>query len=345
MKLKFKLFTLLFSIVFSFTLVSTTFAKSIDFKDLNLVPWAEDEINFLVERGIINGYSDTIFGPKDLITRAQATVLLVNALYPDEVAQNPNPFPDVEDGLYYTKAITIAAEKDIISGYADGSFQPNKKITRGETSSLINRAFSVSKGERVVGFADTLGWSKEHILNLASNGIIAGYDDGTFRPNKEISRAEFAVIVARTIHPGFIPPVEDNNSQDDEFTKFEKEVLRLTNIERVSHGLEPLISDQKLSEIARLKSQDMLDFNYFDHYSPNYGSPFDMMKSFGINYRSAAENIGAGYIDPESVVIGWMNSPGHRANILNPSHTHLGIGYAKGGEYRHYWTQMFMRPL
>ena len=120
---------------------------------------------------------------------------------------------------------------------------------------------------------------------------------------------------------------------------YEAEVVRLVNVERAKHGLSPLTQDWQLSRVARYKSQDMRDLGYFSHTSPTYGSPFDMMRSFGISYRTAGENIAKGYQSPEAVVKGWMNSPGHRANILNSSYTHIGVGYVASGNY---WTQMFI---
>ncbi|KKK36602.1 hypothetical protein WQ57_18290 [Mesobacillus campisalis] len=122
----------------------------------------------------------------------------------------------------------------------------------------------------------------------------------------------------------------------------ENQVIQLTNQERARHGLRPLAADWQLSRVARYKSVDMRDKNYFQHSSPTYGTPFDMMKSFGIAYRSAGENIAAGQRTPQEVVRAWMNSPGHRANILNNSYTHIGVGHASGGSYGHYWTQMFI---
>ena len=98
-------------------------------------------------------------------------------------------------------------------------------------------------------------------------------------------------------------------------------------------------ANAELSRVARIKSQDMRDRGYFSHTSPTYGSPFDMMKSFGIRYRTAGENIAMGYRTPQSVVDGWMNSEGHRANILNSSFTEIGVGYVASGNY---WTQMFI---
>ncbi|USK58370.1 CAP domain-containing protein [Peribacillus asahii] len=120
---------------------------------------------------------------------------------------------------------------------------------------------------------------------------------------------------------------------------FEKKVVELTNAERAKQGLAPLTLDTELSKVARAKSQDMKDKNYFDHNSPTYGSPFDMMKSFGISYKSAGENIAQGQTTPEQVVQAWMNSQGHRENIMNSSFTHIGVGYVASGNY---WTQMFI---
>jgi len=129
----------------------------------------------------------------------------------------------------------------------------------------------------------------------------------------------------------------------DTTRQFENRVIELTNIERAKEGLPALKGNWELSRIARVKSQDMIDHNYFDHQSPTYGSPFDMMKSFGIPFSYAGENIAAGQRTPEEVVNGWMNSPGHRANIMNPNYTQIGVGLAKGGSYGFYWTQQFIQ--
>ena len=120
---------------------------------------------------------------------------------------------------------------------------------------------------------------------------------------------------------------------------YELEVVRLVNVERAKYGLSALSADGELSRIARYKSQDMRDKGYFSHESPTYGSPFQMLKSFGVSYRSAGENIAYGYATPEKVVNAWMNSEGHRANILNASYTRLGVGYVASGDY---WTQLFV---
>ncbi|MGI8313587.1 CAP domain-containing protein [Halobacillus mangrovi] len=127
---------------------------------------------------------------------------------------------------------------------------------------------------------------------------------------------------------------------------YERTVVELVNEERKKQGLAPLEMHERLSDLAREKSQDMADKQYFSHTSPTYGSPFDMMNQFDFNYRAAGENIAAGQRTPEEVVEGWMNSKGHRENILNDAFTHIGVGYVEdSGHYGTYWTQMFMKPI
>lgn len=126
---------------------------------------------------------------------------------------------------------------------------------------------------------------------------------------------------------------------DTSITNYENEVVRLVNSERAKNGLSPLTQDWELSRVARFKSQDMKDNSYFSHTSPIYGSPFDMIKNFGISYRTAGENIARGQATPQAVVNAWMNSSGHRANILNKSYKKIGVGYVSDGRF---WTQMFI---
>ena len=121
--------------------------------------------------------------------------------------------------------------------------------------------------------------------------------------------------------------------------EYEEEVVRLVNEIRAMYLVRELTLNEKLCEVARLKAQDMSEKRYFDHTSPTYGSPFDMMKSFGISYRTAGENIAMGYRTPQQVVDAWMNSTAHRTNILNSNFTEIGVGYSENG---HYWSQMFV---
>lgn len=132
----------------------------------------------------------------------------------------------------------------------------------------------------------------------------------------------------------------DKAEQTKDASQFEQKVVDLVNQEREKQGLKPLTLNKELSDVARTKSKDMMDKGYFDHNSPTYGSPFDMMKQFGIEYTTAGENIAKGQQSPEDVMNAWMNSDGHRKNILNPDFTEIGVGYVKGDTT--YWTQQFI---
>ncbi len=122
-------------------------------------------------------------------------------------------------------------------------------------------------------------------------------------------------------------------------SKEAQQVIDLTNEQRRQNGLPPLKADAQLSGVAQKKSADMQQKGYFSHTSPTYGSPFDMMRDHGVNYRSAGENIAQGQRTPQEVVQSWMNSPGHRKNILSRDFTHIGVGYESQGNH---WTQMFI---
>ena len=123
------------------------------------------------------------------------------------------------------------------------------------------------------------------------------------------------------------------------YTAGSTQLIHVLPPESQDGGLAALTEDWELSRVARYKSQDMHDNRYFAHNSPTYGTPFRMLRAFGLSYRTAGENIAMGYAAPAAVVAGWMNSEGHRANILSSSYTKIGVGYVADGGY---WTQWFV---
>lgn len=134
------------------------------------------------------------------------------------------------------------------------------------------------------------------------------------------------------------PEEKPNYTENAVLGQFENEVAMLVNKERAKAGLQPLKLVKDVSGVAEEKAFDMYSKGYFSHTSPAYGSPFDMMKRFGINYTAAGENIAQGQRSPEEVMNSWMNSSGHRANILNNQFNQIGVGYNNG-----YWVQMFVK--
>lgn len=136
------------------------------------------------------------------------------------------------------------------------------------------------------------------------------------------------------------PVKTTTNNASQSVSEFEKQVVDLTNAERTKAGLKPLEMHTPLMAVAHAKSADMAKNNYFSHTSPTFGSPFDQIKSAGISYRSAGENIAQGQRTPQQVVQAWMDSPGHRQNIMNANFTHIGVGFVEEG---YYWTQQFIQ--
>lgn len=174
----------------------------------------------------------------------------------------------------------------------------------------------------------------------------AAYDktQGETAANESANQAAEKEVVPKKAAPSAnAAPVTNNNTAapvDQSISEFEKQVVVLTNVERQKAGLAPLEISTPLMAVAEDKSEDMAKNNYFSHTSPTYGSPFDQIQAAGIDYRAAGENIAQGQKSPEEVVQAWMNSEGHRANILNANYTHIGVGYVEDGNY---WTQQFIQ--
>lgn len=133
----------------------------------------------------------------------------------------------------------------------------------------------------------------------------------------------------------------NQGTQSSTMNANEKEVFNLINKQRTNNGLQALKIDNEVQRVARIKAEDMVANNYFSHNSPTYGSPFDMLKSFKVSYKTAGENI-AGNSSNSGAVNSWMNSSGHKANILNSSFNYTGIGVVNSSKYGKIFVQMFI---
>jgi uncharacterized protein, YkwD family len=127
-----------------------------------------------------------------------------------------------------------------------------------------------------------------------------------------------------------------NNPSNDEAS-----MLSMVNAARTNAGVKPLAQNMELTKLARLKSKDIVDKNYFSHTSPTYGSPFDMMRKYGVSYLTAGENLAKNQ-STQAAFQALMNSEGHRKNILSPDFTEIGIGIISGGDGTNVYTQMFI---
>ena len=162
----------------------------------------------------------------------------------------------------------------------------------------------------------------------------------------ELLAANPQITNSSLIFPGQkinIPKAGTGTETPSDSSSLGKEVVRLVNVERTKAGLPALTESSELNNVADIKSKDFVNNNYFSHTSPTYGTPFDMIRSFGISFTSAGENIASGQKTAADVMNSWMNSSGHRANILNTSYNKIGVGVAKDSNGNTYWTQMFIK--
>ena len=199
------------------------------------------------------------------------------------------------------------------------------------------RVTAQKEGTVITLFIDNpLMYVNTDIIELNTPPII--YNNFTLVPLRAVSEAAGAEVdwdgVSKTI---------TITAQESSFEKWANQVLIITNNERSKNNLPPLQWDNSLAELAEAHCKDMINRNFFSHDNPDGETPFDRMKKAGISYWAAGENIAAGQYSPEAVVESWMNSEGHRKNILNPDFKYLGVSVVKGGSYGIYWAQEFAR--
>lgn len=208
-------------------------------------------------------------------------------------------------------------------------------VTGMVTASALNVRTGPGTGYRVIGTV----YKNEYIRVFAKIGD--WYVIQT--PSDQIGAVSTKYVKKIKANAGTTTTTPSNNTTSDNSSASadEKELLRLINAERTKNGLSELKFSENLLKVARDKAKDLVDNNYFSHNSPTYGSPFDMMKSYGITYKTAGENI-AGNSTLQGAVTAWMNSEGHRANILSNAYNYTGIGIVSSPKYGKVLVQMFI---
>ena len=186
---------------------------------------------------------------------------------------------------------------------------------------------------------NTLTKGTTKIIQKGTNGKQTIKYKKTYKNGKVVSTQK----ISSTITKKAVNQIVKVGTKESKTSRYTAEVLRLVNQERAKVNLAPLKNHNNLAKVAEAKSKDMRDKKYFDHISPTYGTPGAMVKKFNISYTMLGENIAVGQTTPKAVVDSWMKSPGHKANILNARYTHIGIGYAEGGSWKYYWTQLFLK--
>lgn len=172
------------------------------FTDLKYSKWAEDSINYMAKRGTVAGVGNGKFMPERQVTRAQAVTFMVRELYPEQLESESGitSYTDVPATHSFYREIAIAETKGLAGGFPDGTFRPDTVMSRAETAAFLTRAYSLVAGKQSVSLTDTEDhWAAAPIHVMSSNGLIGGYSDGSYRPNRPVTRAEFSVFLARVV--------------------------------------------------------------------------------------------------------------------------------------------------
>jgi len=319
----------------------------------------DESIQYLLDQGLAKGKtSNTIagFGARDSLTRAEAVTFIKNVK-----DKRPSLTAVSDNGL---KLFGIAMG-DTEQSVVDKMGEPGRKDPSeyGFTWFIFNGDYAkyaqigIQDGKVVALYSNAPGaWHSasgirsaifaQDLSQIIGKPIEQGkqfYDSGSYEEtiyyldNHDNNKVDAILLQSKLATRGVY---DAQGSKDDSLTKaYERQVFDLTNVFRMKNGIGLLQWDDQIADTARKHSKDMEERGYFEHTNPDGLSPFDRMKADGISYSSAAENIAYGYSDAFHVYNGWLNSLGHRRNMLNGNLQRLGVGI-----FKHQYTQNFYTP-
>ena len=330
------------------------------FSDVPANHWAYSEIQRCCDQGIVNGYSNGAFGPRNSVTGAHFAAMLTRMFYPEELAANSG----LSGQGWYMPALTAASEAGLLDGTSRlESGQANNwkssaslPLNRYDMAQLLNNIL-VSKGVQsssdeqnnarsaIKDFGNIPSKYRSAVLNCYALGVLTGMSNGTFSGSSTMNRAQACVVINRTVNHtgggsgqgGTQTPSTPTGAKTPE--QLSAEVVTLVNQERAKVGLKPLGTINELTAAANIRAPELSTL--FEHTRPDGSECFTALKEANVgsvaNYSLAGENIARGASTAEGVMNMWMNSAGHKANILHKNFTHIGVAYQNG-----YWVQMFI---
>lgn len=323
--------------------------KTSPVKDVQTTHWAFKEVSYVISKGYLT-HSKGYFRLNANVTKAEAITAIARSLNMNEQCDVKLSFGDIKKGTYYYNSLCQLVKKGVVD---DGThFYPNRNITRAEFIELLVLAYEVEvDDDNDKTFKDLTNHPlKNYVESAAELGITAGVDGENFAPERNLTRAQLAIYLYKTIEfkqkLNNYELIYDFLSKDYKETiqysdKLVTEVIVLVNKERGRNNLPPLVEDPHLSQIAIIKSQDFIERNYFDHFSPYFGNPWDLAALFDYDFLIFGENIAKHFNSPSDVVSAWMESPTHRENILRPQYSTIGVGINQSSDGTIYWVQMF----
>lgn len=319
--------------------------------DINDKHWAASAIKLVINKGYMTSFEDGSFKPNQPITRAETAKVITKALNLSLQSDTVLRAQDLSSAHPFYAEIRKLVELGILAN--SEQIHPNQPISRSELAKVIALAFQIEVDKvNESSFIDYKKnfWAKDYIESLTDAGIFYGKQGLKFDPNGKVTRAELASVLSRAL--SFKEQIANYQIAYDylakayietpsEHEKWVKDVIILVNEERKKQGLQPLTEDKSLNQLARIKVQDMLERNYFEHKSPYYGNPWDMASLFDYEFASFGENIARYHSSPKEVCKAWIASQKHHENILNKSYTNIGIAIKRDKNGKYYWVQLF----
>ena len=370
------LYPFLLALVLLASLLSPALAAGNGFRDVSESHWASEYIQRAYEADWIHGMGDGRYDPSGNLSRAQFLTMVTNAFFSGETDQVSVP----EGSPWYAACWSVAQENGLHTGTAmQGLGDLNGKISRYDMAQVIvntlsGQGISASAEEARSAQSEIKDWDsvpagyRDAVSGAYALGILSGRS-GKFDGQALMTRAEAAKVLCgmdgaisggqtdttpqepdQSIQkPDGTTQKPDNTTQKPGTTastpeELAAEVVRLVNVERSKEGLSPLGTFDSLTQAAQIRAPEVGVL--FSHDRPDGTSCFTALDQTGAKKGAYTwgENIAAGNATAAETVAQWMNSPGHRANILNPKYTHIGVGYCYDATstYRHNWVQMFV---
>ena len=341
------------SLALSLALPASAAAPS--FPDVPQDYWGRPYIQEMTQKGVVTGVGGGLFEPEGPVSTAQLAVMLTAAFCPETVnldvpAGTPwwMPYLDAARAAGYLTDTTASWDyfqagawdeetvTDPMTRYDMAQAMWNTVLAEG--MALPTDQAREEAPSKIGDFASIPEDYESAVVSMYALGYLSGDDRGNFNGESSMTRAQVCVALCHLLDVDVT--LSGAEQPADTVSAYEQEVFDLVNQIRAERGLKPFVYNETLAQVARAHSQDMIDRDFFDHTNPDGDGPDDRVSAAGVRWSQVAENIAAGQRTPEEVVTSWMNSPGHRANILG-SCKELGVGLALGGSYGCYWTQCF----
>ncbi|TQE91446.1 CAP and S-layer homology domain-containing protein [Ureibacillus terrenus] len=322
--------------------------SKLPYKDIDSNFWAAEFIVSLTNKGYLSGFPDGTFRPNQPITRGETAGVIAKSLGISLESNFKLKAKDVPTSHKYYKEIRKLAELGVVQN--NEYFRPEEPLSRAQVAKMIALAYGVkvdSVNKTVFKDYPKDFWAKDYVESLADVGIIKGTSPTKFSPNQSVTRAQLAALVWRGIE--FKGKVKSHQLIYDYLSKhyistvntavnWTNETIRLVNEQRKKAGIPQVKEDPALTQLAIIKAQDMIQWKYFDHYSPYYGYPWDMANVFDYGFTRLGENLGRYFTRPKDAVDAWMASPSHKDNMLKPVYTHIGVGIKADAKGNYYWV-------